>query len=151
MSAWEGKMYWFMSLNEILIMVKINYLEESDGNPMVEILVDIDIIHSIDLICRGGDILNYDVLIIQSKYCLGYHCCSRDRVCSEGEGSCNRDDECKNGDVCRIGSCTSFFGHSGGLWEPTDSCCQKRCTEQHLCDDGIVSLPNRVSLKLRIT
>ena len=129
----------------------MNYLEESDGNPMVEILIDMDVVYSIDMKCRGGLIRLGIFFATLSLYVLGYHCCSRDRVCQEGEGSCNRDDECLNGDVCRAGSCTSSFGHSGGLWDPSDSCCEKRCTEQHLCDDGIVRVDKEVSCNHKMT
>jgi hypothetical protein len=55
----------------------------------------------------------------------GRHCCSRNNLseCGEGEGDCEEDRDCAGLLVCGTNNCAV---KSGGLWDPTDDCCEKR-------------------------
>ena len=90
----------------------------------------------LDLVCKGGVALYSDHHYHFET--LGYHCCSREMPCKHGEGDCNRNDECLPGNLCREGSCTDSLGFSGGFWDASDSCCEQRCTAEHLCSEGWV-------------
>jgi hypothetical protein len=35
-------------------LFEVDYLEESDGTPAVEILIDVEAVDTVDMLCRGG-------------------------------------------------------------------------------------------------
>jgi hypothetical protein len=55
----------------------------------------------------------------------GHGCCQRNsnRLCGLGEGDCEHDYDCEGQLVCGKNNCATT---SGGLWDPTDDCCEKR-------------------------
>ena len=116
--------------------LQITYLEETDVHDALQILVDMERMEDLDLVCKGGVALYSDHHYHFET--LGYHCCSREMPCKHGEGDCNRNDECLPGNLCREGSCTDSLGFSGGFWDASDSCCEQRCTAEHLCSEGWV-------------
>ena len=51
------------------------------------------------------------------------------RLCGEGEGDCQRDEDCEGTLQCGKDNC----GLSGGLWDAEDDCCEKRCSADRPC------------------
>ena len=99
-------------------MAALNFLENPlPGETAKSIMVNTAAQESLDLYCRGG-----------------HHCCRPENhnLCKEGEGDCNHDRDCQGLLVCGKDNC----GGSGGLWDGTDDCCEKKCTEDHPCRVG---------------
>ena len=55
----------------------------------------------------------------------GESCCQQEptRLCGLGEGDCQEDRDCAGLLVCGSDNCAT---KSGGHWDPTDDCCEKR-------------------------
>ena len=60
----------------------------------------------------------------------GDSCCTPERKCSENEGHCNSDDDCKPGLSCGENNCRKQRGLQLSRWfdtlQWTDNCCEKR-------------------------
>ena len=52
----------------------------------------------------------------------GASCCNNTNKCGEDEGSCNSNEDCKDGLVCGKQNCKY---NSGFEWDSTDNCCTK--------------------------
>ena len=65
--------------------------------------------------CTGP---SHDPLTIDEQ-----ECCTHKNPCSEGEGICENDDECRESTKCEPGSCKRFFEFEGSNWGDADSCC----------------------------
>merc|ERR1711892_444504 len=105
---------WKFDDNSLLCsMGQIEYLEDTDGTPTVEIHVEIKTIAEVDMKCRGSA-----------------RCCTI-QSCGLMEGACTDDEECDNGLICSSDVCPT-----GALWDSEDKCCEQRCTTAHPCLDG---------------
>jgi hypothetical protein len=56
--------------------------------------------------------------------------------CTEGEGDCNSNEECKGMLECGSDNCAQF----PGTWGSEDNCCERRCTEDRPCGQGKVGV-----------
>ena len=93
----------------------VTFLEDPGPGERAEtIMMDTDIIPSLDMVCRGGE-----------------RCCGPEvtRICGEGEGDCHRDEDCAGTLQCGEDNC----GQSGGLWDAEDDCCERRCSSDRPC------------------
>ena len=101
----------------------LTYLENAAEEDSIDILVDFDVAHAVDLKCRGG-----------------LDCCNTqyrpDFPCEVGEGDCDRDADCRVGTVCTANSCMTTFSRVGYLWDEEDDCCAAKCTEDSPCITG---------------
>ncbi len=87
-----------------------------------EFHVAIDAAQSLPFNCYGSD-----------------HCCSASNKCDMNYGDCDHDDQCSSHAlVCGRDNCLSLGlpNRDGGLWDPTDDCCERRCTPDHPCPQG---------------
>ena len=50
----------------------------------------------------------------------GNFCCSKETPCSQWEGDCDHDDECKNGLICGSNNCPM---NTAIKWDEADDCC----------------------------
>ena len=97
----------------------LNYLEDpNDGEEATSIMISESAEQSLKMYCRGGE-----------------NCCGREdnRLCGEGEGDCDHDDQCSGHLRCGNNNCVH---KSGGLWDHTDDCCERRCSADRPCDQG---------------
>ena len=74
------------------------------------------VFRSLPRTCRGGE-----------------HCCRPDSPCPANAGDCNHDHDCMGVMICGTDNCPI---KSGGRWDETDDCCEKRCTPEHPCREG---------------
>ena len=63
----------------------------------------------------------------------GEHCCRPDSPCGINSGDCNYDHDCQGVSICGTDNCPT---QSGGRWDATDDCCERRCTPDHPCREG---------------
>ena len=103
-------------------------------------MLEENLLASLPLICAGGK-----------------HCCSRDRwaelratlllefiiikwrLCGEGGGDCEVDEDCAGSLVCGHDNCLQPLGHLGELWDATDDCCVRKCGPDRQCRNGEVN------------
>ena len=119
-------------------MGAITYLEDpGPGETAVRLMVEEDLVDSLKMYCRGGD-----------------GCCgpATNRLCEEGEGDCDHDDQCAGVLQCGTDNCatkvrsspsssplsslTPSYYQSGGYWDDSDDCCQTRCSSDRQCLQG---------------
>ena len=84
----------------------LTFLEDpAPGSSPVPLMVSSNVIHDLDMTCRGGE-----------------HCCGKEdtRICVEAEGDCDHDDECEGTLQCGTDNCPV---QSGGYWDDKDDCC----------------------------
>ena len=96
----------------------LSYLEDpAPGEAWVRLMVVESVLESLRMYCRGGE-----------------SCCgvSGTRLCGEGEGDCDLDSQCAGVLECGTDNCP----YTGGLWDDTDDCCQKRCSSDRPCGQG---------------
>ena len=101
--------------SDLCDMGLLTFLEDpGPGESPVAIMVDTGVIDNLDQVCRGGE-----------------SCCGPEltRLCGEGEGDCQRDEDCEGTLQCGEDNC----GQSGGLWDAEDDCCEKRCSSDRPC------------------
>ena len=57
---------------------------------------------------------------------LGFHCCQPDsaKMCLDGEGDCNQDEDCSGNLICGDNNCLNWR-QAGGLWDEEDDCCER--------------------------
>ena len=105
--------------SDLCDMALLSFLEDpSPGESRVSIMVDTGVIHSLDMVCRGGD-----------------SCCGPEatRICGEGEGDCQGDEDCEGTLQCGEDNCVTQAGQAGGLWDAEDDCCERRCSPDRPC------------------
>ena len=93
----------------------VTFLEDpGPGENPETIMMDTDIIPSLNQVCRGGE-----------------SCCGPEatRTCGEGEGDCQGDGDCQGTLQCGKDNCAQ----SGGLWDAEDDCCERRCSSDRPC------------------
>ena len=81
----------------MIIHDQIEYLEDTDGTPTVELHVDLNTIAAVDMKCRGSKYEGTMVVISTWQFIPGSRCCSI-KQCSLMEGDCTADKECENGE-----------------------------------------------------
>ena len=94
----------------------LNYLEDpNDGEEATSIMISESAEQSLKMYCRGGE-----------------NCCGREdnRLCDEGEGDCDHDDQCAGVLQCGQDNCAT---QSGGYWDSEDDCCERRCSTDRPC------------------
>ncbi len=114
--------------SDLCDMGYLTFLEDpGPGESPVAIMVDTEVIDSLDRVCRGGE-----------------RCCGPEvtRICGEGEGDCHRDEDCAGTLQCGEDNC----GQSGGLWDAEDDCCERRCSSDRPCPQ--VKWANVISIHL---
>ena len=81
-------------------------------------MISDEVVDTLKMHCRGGD-----------------RCCGKEgnRLCGEGEGDCDHDDQCAGHLKCGKNNCAHT---SGGYWDPNDDCCEKPCTPDRPCSQG---------------
>ena len=112
----------FDAVTKMCTHAKVEYLEDVTDDDYVSFFIDKEAANSLDQRCKGA-----------------YSCCSkaqRGLPCQLGEGDCRIDSDCKPGLFCTQGSCANKFGHSGGLWDEEDSCCENICSPERKCSTG---------------
>ena len=64
-----------------------------------------------------------------------HSCCGPEwrRLCNEGEGDCDTDDQCSGNLECGTNNCAV---KTGGYWDGEDDCCQRRCSADRPCGQG---------------
>ena len=100
-------------------LASLTFLEDpledgSDGGEQV-VMVEVTAVETLPRVCRGGE-----------------HCCRADQPCAEGEGDCNSDGDCEGVSVCGQDNCAQ----SGGRWDVSDDCCERRCSPARPCREG---------------
>ena len=100
----------------------MTFLEDPEpGETSAVIMMDTDIIPSLNQICRGGE-----------RYCGP----ETTRLCGEGEGDCAKDEDCAGSLQCGEDNCPV---KSGGLWDSQDDCCERRCSSDRPCPQVITN------------
>ena len=101
-------------------LASLTYLEDplpdgSDGGEK-KIMVEMTAVDTLPRNCRGGE-----------------HCCRPDSPCPLASGDCNYDHDCQGVSICGTDNCPI---QSGGRWDASDDCCERRCTSEHPCREG---------------
>ena len=90
----------------------------------------------------GDQVLHLKCFCFTTHWCLGcsgtFFCCNYFNQCSEGEGDCNFNLDCRPGLYCGSNNCV------GDSFDPTDDCCVRKkctgkegcCTEKNKCGEG---------------
>ena len=100
-------------------MGSLTFLEDpAPGETYVRLMVVEELVDTLKMYCRGGD-----------------GCCGvgSNRLCVEGEGDCDHDDQCAGVLECGEDNCAT---KSGGYWDDSDDCCQARCSSDRQCLQG---------------
>ena len=116
----ECNTYSFSPASQVCEIAKLTYLEDpkpdgSDGGEK-KVMVDSRVIDELPRTCRGGE-----------------HCCRPDSPCPQDAGDCNHDHDCQGVMICGTDNCPI---KTGGRWDDTDDCCERRCTPDHPCREG---------------
>ena len=114
----SGSVLWVKSVKELCLknsyqyLYQVEYLEDSDGTPVVEVYVDVETIEEVDMICRGSKYRERFLEI--SQFCqkcsdkiksftihlrimiVGSRCCTI-KPCGLMEGECTTDTDCFTG------------------------------------------------------
>ena len=112
--------YSFNDNNEDCELASMTFLEDplhdgSDGGEK-KVMVDVTVLETLPRTCRGGE-----------------HCCRPDNPCPLDSGDCNHDHDCQGVMICGTDNCPI---KTGGRWDDTDDCCERRCTPDHPCREG---------------
>ena len=99
-------------------MAELTFLEDPGVGESPSVVMVSQSAAVLPMTCRGGE-----------------RCCSveQGRVCAEGEGDCDSDDQCEGLLECGQDNCAT---KSGGLWDSGDDCCHKRCASDRPCGPG---------------
>ena len=111
-------------------LANLTFLEDpTPGSPHQSIMARVGLQGELPHHCRGG------THCCRSSTPHPYTLCSRNNLelCGAGEGDCDSDADCAGSLICGSDNCAT---KSGGLWDPTDDCCEKRCSASRPCQRG---------------